>query len=348
MKVCFIQPSVPRYRLPFFENVINGNPSTLVLACPVDHLGVETAKETSAKANYLIAFKEYKLPFGFLFQSHIFSKQVYNSDVVVLSGNLRYLSNYIMIIILKLLNKKIIWWGQAGRSEFSIGLRVRLVNFLDGCLLYTEREKEKYEKSKSIVISLNNGLDYSEIEKYKVIKSSNDRRLRLLFIGRKTEKSKLDFLLTAIQKKDKDKFHLDVIGCFHEKQIDGVTFHGPLNNEFDIAQVVSVCDVFIYPGNVGLSLSHAYCYGLPAIIHDDFESHMPEAVIFEQGVNGYTFKKDDINSLLVILDCALKAKSDGSLKILSSNCEKKVKKEYNTTVMATRFFSMLEALKNES
>ncbi|MBN8153598.1 glycosyltransferase [Vibrio vulnificus] len=348
MRICFIQPSIPRYRLPFFDNVIKGNKNTSILACPVDHLGVETAKEALLGGNYFINFREYKLPFGFLFQTHIFSREVYKSDVVILPGNLRYLSNFLLILVLKLLNKKIVWWGQAGRSDLSKDLRIWLINHLDGCLLYTESEKEKYKKSKSIIVSINNGLDYLEISKNRIDNRTSDKKLRLIFIGRNTEKSKLDLLLKAMERKDKDAFTLDVIGCFYETNIDGVTFHGPLHNESEIAKIVSFCDVFIYPGDVGLSISHAFCYGLPAIIHNDFDSHMPEAVVFEQGVNGYVFEKDDIDSLINVLDDVLEDKSNGRLRMLSLNCEEKVKNEYNTNVMAKRFFSMLDALKNES
>ena len=37
--------------------------------------------------------------------------------------------------------------------------------------------------------------------------------------------------------------------------------------------------IFVYPGEVGLSLIHAMAYGLPCLVHSDRLKHMPEISI---------------------------------------------------------------------
>ena len=54
---------------------------------------------------------------------------------------------------------------------------------------------------------------------------------------------------------------------------------------------------FVYAGAVGLSLIHAFAYGLPAIISSDMNDHNPEALLFRDGECGATFLRDDVDSL---------------------------------------------------
>ena len=60
--------------------------------------------------------------------------------------------------------------------------------------------------------------------------------------------------------------------------------------------------LFIYPGSVGLSLIHAYNYGLPSIIFSDMRYHMPESAAFKEGFNGISYKKDSATSLARSID----------------------------------------------
>jgi glycosyltransferase involved in cell wall biosynthesis len=56
-------------------------------------------------------------------------------------------------------------------------------------------------------------------------------------------------------------------------------------------------DVFCYPANIGLSILHAFGYGLPVVTGDDLASHNPEIEALVPGVNGLTFRHGDSASL---------------------------------------------------
>ena len=56
-------------------------------------------------------------------------------------------------------------------------------------------------------------------------------------------------------------------------------------------------DIFVYPGAIGLSILHAYSYGLPVITHDNIRNQGPEYEVMEDGLTGLTFKENDVVDL---------------------------------------------------
>ncbi len=67
---------------------------------------------------------------------------------------------------------------------------------------------------------------------------------------------------------------------------DHVRFTGPLYDEDAIAPWFLSADVFAYPSNLGLSVLHAFGYGLPVVTGDDEAASPPEWAAVEDGVNG--------------------------------------------------------------
>ena len=55
--------------------------------------------------------------------------------------------------------------------------------------------------------------------------------------------------------------------------------------------------MFCYPSTVGLSMMHAFNYGLPVVLGDDLSRCNPEVYAFEDGVNGVTFADGNPESL---------------------------------------------------
>ena len=74
---------------------------------------------------------------------------------------------------------------------------------------------------------------------------------------------------------------------------DNVRFTGPLYGEDQLAPWFLSATAFCYPSNIGLSMMHAFGYGLPAIIGDDFSKCNPEIYAFKTDYNGLTFKDGD-------------------------------------------------------
>ena len=61
----------------------------------------------------------------------------------------------------------------------------------------------------------------------------------------------------------------------------------------DIIPYFQNSDIFVYPGGIGLSLVHAYSFGLPVITTDNMDVHGPEIELLKQGVNGDFFTDND-------------------------------------------------------
>ncbi|HXV25102.1 MAG TPA: glycosyltransferase family 4 protein [Alphaproteobacteria bacterium] len=83
---------------------------------------------------------------------------------------------------------------------------------------------------------------------------------------------------------------------------DAVRFMGALYDEMALAPWFLSADAFCYPANIGLSLLHAFGYGLPVITSDRNDLQNPEIEALEPGGNGLVYRHDDLESLTATLD----------------------------------------------
>ena len=67
---------------------------------------------------------------------------------------------------------------------------------------------------------------------------------------------------------------------------EAVRFVGPIYEELEIAPWFLSADVFAYPSNLGLSVLHAFGYGLPVVTGSDEAANPPEWAAIEDGGNG--------------------------------------------------------------
>ncbi|MED6306422.1 MAG: glycosyltransferase family 4 protein, partial [Planctomycetota bacterium] len=78
---------------------------------------------------------------------------------------------------------------------------------------------------------------------------------------------------------------------------DSVRFLGAIYDEEELAGwcLSSIC--MTYPVAVGLSVMHAFGYGLPVLTSDDLASHNPEINAIRDGVNGMLYREGEVRSL---------------------------------------------------
>ena len=179
-------------------------------------------------------------------------------------------------------------------------------------------------------------------------------KLNILFIGRLTDKSNINLLLDCLPEM-KHKLQLFIVGtgadveqlkvkCLKLGVSDQVVWLGPIYDEYKIAPWFLSTDCFVYPGAVGLSMIHAFSYGLPAIVHQEYSRHMPEIAAFEDGVTGYTFKYNSKNDFLSTLDKAFEQRKN-MLPKMGLSAYDIVYKSFNVDVMAARFTEIIKAVK---
>lgn len=358
-KILIIQPALPKYRTSLFNelNKLLVNASLLVLAPSCDENGVHSTTD-GAEFNYTITAQSmHKL--GFSWQPHAINLilTLKKGDILVTSGNPRYIFNILFSLVAKIRGVKIIWWGQAWSAKttkLSLHAKVKFMHLFDLVLLYTEKESRFLSRLTTLknIHYLNNGINNKEILTLREQYDANKRDNRILFLGRLTEKSDFPLLLEALSKTT--NITLDVIGgepddlllntIEHFGLSGKIIFHGMITDESIIAKIANKCKFFIYPGAVGLSLIHAFNYGLPALIHSNKKNHMPEASSFKELINGLSFKQHDAESLAEKID--LMSNSDTLLNQLSSNAIQVSKDNYNTECMAKNFHSAINSLKH--
>lgn len=83
---------------------------------------------------------------------------------------------------------------------------------------------------------------------------------------------------------------------------DCVRFPGAIYDEMHLAPWFLSANAFCYPANIGLSLLHAFGYGLPTVTSDRTESQNPEIEALRPDDNGLLYRHDDPMSLAETLD----------------------------------------------
>ncbi|MBY8275697.1 glycosyltransferase family 4 protein [Vibrio fluvialis] len=353
--VAIVQPIVPHYRVDFFDN-LNKLGNYKVFASTVDFTGLRgsTLAESRDYFNELDSFV--KIPFlSAYWQRGVLCRHILFSDVVVISGNPRVLNHMILFIFRKLFHKPVAWWGQgwtANRRGMLAKIRRYLMLHSDAIILYTSKEASEIKYHKN-VIGLDNGIDIKPInnslDKIKESKKRNLKLLKLVFIGRLTEKANLMWLLKTL-KYVRREVELTIIGSGPlEKDIksfvsgmdDNISFifTGEIFESDEIAKHLCSADAFVYPGSVGLSLIHAFAHGLPALLVGGDEDHMPEYSAFKDGYNGFTLPSDTREAGQFFEQLSI-----SSLYQMRSKAKNTVANRFNTDVMAERFDFLIKGI----
>lgn len=78
---------------------------------------------------------------------------------------------------------------------------------------------------------------------------------------------------------------------------DQVIFAGRIYEDMSLAPWALSADLFCYPVNIGLSILHAFGYGLPVVTCDALAAQNPEIEALEPGVNGLLYRCGDMGHL---------------------------------------------------
>lgn len=358
--VIIIQPVVPSYRVDFFNRLAK----RLAIKCPVkiyasnvDHLGVKSVNKSDVFYEELGPIKS--ILSIFLYQKGVLDIPINRGDIVFINGNPRFISNLLLLVKIKMVGAKIVWWGHGWSStsvQWRAKIRTKIMAFFDYVLLYTEAEIDSIRilgYNKENVMALNNGLNVKSIQS---LVGEIDRQYNsdILFIGRLTDKSKLNQIIYAISLLEfKKDFHLHVIGDgpLKDEYIkmskiynveNRIIWHGEILDEYKIANISNLCRGFVYSGSVGLSIIHAFAYGLPAVVHRNRLHHMPEIAAFEEGYNGLGFDENDEKSLADAIDIILS--NNDLVSTMSENARATVAKSFNLEDMVERFYKVIEKL----
>ncbi|MHB8837660.1 MAG: glycosyltransferase [Gemmatimonadaceae bacterium] len=166
----------------------------------------------------------------------------------------------------------------------------------------------------------------------------------VIFVSRLEYANRVDLLLDAsvILRRRLTELRVAIVGDGPERASlvqaiearglsDVVIMVGRLYDEMRLAPWFLCADVFCYPENVGLSLLHAFGYGVPAVVSDRRSCHNPEIDALQPGANGLLYQHGNAADLALQLTRIL---SDKPLRqALSASALSTVNEQYSLSRM---------------
>ena len=92
-------------------------------------------------------------------------------------------------------------------------------------------------------------------------------------------------LIIKVNEENKEQIELNIIGDGEEYNLIKlysekyyyIKVYGAIYNQKKISDISNECLALIYPGNIGLSVVHAFSMSLPVVTHNSLYKHGPEA-----------------------------------------------------------------------
>lgn len=284
---------------------------------------------------------------------------------VLCLDNTSQITEYCVFLLCKIINIKFIWWTHAFDHFSPKSLYNQMIKpiyrtfFLrhgDSIITFSENGR-KYLINRGVesnkIFTAPNTLDTNKLlqrksEKklinIKDIKKNLGLKLTsrvIIFSGRLSKRKKIDYIIKALPyiKEKINNIILVIIGDGEESNTlcnlalnlnMDVKFLGEEYDEDILANWFAVSEIYIMPGWIGLSIVHAFCYGLP-IITLDRKEHAPEFSYFKNNYNGIIIGNNDEKELAKQV---IKLLLDSSkLKEMSHNALLTIKKDANINLM---------------
>ena len=248
----------------------------------------------------------------FLFQFGMWSI-VFRKNTLVLEMNPRIISNWIILVIRKILNRKTVLWGHAWprSGKYSYSDKIRHVMRLLGniIIVYTKtQQKELKERmsSKKIYFASNSLYRVDEMKTNYSDSSINN----MIYVGRLTESKKPLLFIKGFHKiydKLPKNIKLFMVGDGPEKKkisqyikqnnlLSSVEVFGHEDDYETLKKLYSSSLFSVSPGYIGLSVTQSFGFGVPMIV-SEHENHSPEIEAVKEGENAIYFQTDNVDSL---------------------------------------------------
>ena len=351
-KLVIVQTVTPDYRAVFFDTIKEalGNRFELYAGDFYFQKSIKSADATQKKSITNFYFFGRKLLFQFGVMHLLF-----RNDALVLEMNPRILSNWIMLICRKFMNKETILWGHAwprdGQSSKTNRLRKTMQRLASCIVVYTNTQRKELVKvlpGKTILSATN-----SVISSKKMITNTDENVIKnILFVGRLVADKKPLFLLQSFHSimesvpkstslifagegPESDRLQQYIAEHNLEKR---VFLMGHVGNYEELKKLYFQSLFSTSPGYVGLSAIQSFGFGVPMLVSKD-ENHSPEIEAVTK-LNSLLFKTDDISDCGKMMLQFFENKSywvKQRAKI-TEDCKKK----YSSENMAKTFITLVE------
>lgn len=372
VRVVIQQPCLPLYRIPVFRQLS----ATSGVAVKVEYGVMDeiaNAEPDQFAAQYCHV-KRWKLGRAvFCWHSAQWANAApHKADVLVLGWEMKYLSLLPALLKAKLSNVPTILWGHGSRETDSIVvtmLRRLAANLSTAVMFYNQAAAAQYIQTglpkEKVFVALNSlyqtpiaeAREYwlqhkDELSQFQRSRGLDGRRV-LLFVSRLHPGRRVDLLLQALVnlRSEFPTALTVVIGDGDYRQVleasardlgvaENVLFLSGIYDERELGAWFMSAEVFVFPSCIGLSLLHAFGYGLPVVTSDRLSRQNPEIEALKTGENGFLYKDEDATALA---ECIAHLLRDSQLRNrMSNNALLTVQEEYTIEHMCEGMLSAME------
>lgn len=358
-RVRIFQPIVPEYRLALFDGLAARYGERLDVwaasGCGADL----SHKLDCAKYDYSHAFRRIG---PFLWQRGLGFRGLRRGDVVVVCGDIRQLSSIWIAFLAKCKGIRVVWWGHhktATSTRISTWVRLFVAKCLSDIMLVYTKTGVSYLlqcgfKSERVFAT---GNTINQLPIKDAINAFDGRdpfngRDGILCCSVLRPKLQLELLLEAMRDERLRNVVLAIIGdgVMKQQYLDlsekygissRVIWIGGTRDQMVMAPWFLSAKAFVYPGQIGLSILHAFSYGLPVVVHENAEHQMPEYEVMENGKTGLCFKEGDVEDLVDKINEILK--DEVLRRKMGAECQSLAFEKYSMNQMIDNFSAAIEA-----
>lgn len=307
------------------------------------------------------SIKQDRLSWHFLPWEEILS----DYDVIFIEGNPRNLSHALLATWSKICKKKVVLWTMAHshrNNALTENLRLLWSRIFDFLLVYTDAEVEFLRRKgfkNNYIVGQNNGLDQKSIDSTILLwpqprlqkwQTANglDNHTLILSCARLEPKNKFNQLIEALPiiiDKVPNLLWCIIGNGVEQKNLElmiktsglekNIRFVGELYDEEDQAPWFLSSEILVHPGAVGLSLLHAFGYGLPVVLHGNSHQHGPDYAAFTPELTGRNFSIDNIADLAETIIRLLR--DDKERANMKKYVQEVARENFNVDIMVERF-----------
>lgn len=320
IKISIQQPSLPTYRKNLFEKLAELYDLTIYFGYE-KNLAAATPNNATLNYSKLIKVRIFKITIKWHYAQLSAINKKFNCAII--SWDVGYITLWLSLIKKFFTKVPVILWGHGYSKNDTITkkfLRNLPVFFANAVLVYDYNTAEKLKKNhrfRNKIFVAPNSLDNQKIKEailywnnnpntFKQFKEDNKihNTYNLIYVGRIYKQNELEILIQAFKFVNArlSDIRLIIIGGFNNyvKSLqelainldvyDKIIWTGAIYDEFEIAPWMLSSKIFVYPANIGLSLIHAFNYGLPVITHNCLTNHNPEIYSLINGHNGLLYE----------------------------------------------------------
>lgn len=323
LRVTFVQPSLAKYRVPVYRELASRPGVDFRLLYGTDR-GI-----TNVEPDGFLAEHHPMRQWGPGLQdlrwhgAQLTAARDPKVDVLVLSWGTRYLSLPLALRQARRRGLPVVLWGH-GYSKAETRLKKLLRDQIGGLatalLFYDEGSAERAAEDGFLAeqcFAAPNAIDQAPIRQARELWLADPQRLTnfqarhgladkdlLLYVSRLAPENRLDLLIEAVAmlRDSRPNLEVAIVGNGDAEQTrletlaaqggvaDRFRFLGAIYEEDQLSPWFLSSKLFVYPANIGLSLLHAFGYGLPVITSSQIEAQNPEIVALENGRNGLLYE----------------------------------------------------------